>query len=81
MIDIKSIKYKDKKWTLESRKQPCPQCGKNEASNCGYLEYDEWNGDYDCTNDEYEGECDGCPALICNSCRNKKGDFNVKTFS
>jgi hypothetical protein len=50
----------------------CPKCGLNLALDCGFLERDEWNGDYDCSAPDINGEpCDDCHHVWCYQCQEK----------
>lgn len=49
-------------------KQPCPVCHLRPSENCGFLEYDPYNGDYDCVAPEDDLDCDGCKYLTCSEC-------------
>jgi hypothetical protein len=58
---------------LEKREvMPCPRCGINDSTNCGYSVRDPWHGDYDCEAPENDGEeeleCDDCHHIYCENC-------------
>jgi len=64
---------KHARWKTEGG-QPCPVCGESPANGCTYLEYNYWNGDYDCVHPysySREMECNGCIELTCTECRER----------
>lgn len=51
---------------------PCRRCQKRPSRDCGALNYDAWNGDFDCDAPEAledaGGSCDNCLLTLCEQC-------------
>jgi hypothetical protein len=50
----------------------CRRCQKRPARDCGKLNFDPWNGDFDCDDpealDDAGGSCDDCLLTYCEQC-------------
>ena len=61
---------------------PCPGCGVNPSVDCGYLDYNAWDGDYDCLDPDNDGDpCDYCKHLYCSDGKLKDAmEFKKEEF-
>lgn len=58
---------------VDPRPPVCWNCGKAQASDCGYLRRNPDSGDYDCVGPVLPGTlCERCPLLLCPRCAKEK---------